>query len=135
MKDYEILGEHAIYPGHPMTIAYCIINKYKSLEEASKLSEHNCPEAVGDGDIPGGGGSVYSALDFLHNINKGVPIEIAIKEANKTWKSYCWGPHADRAEPGQKQANNIKQKFIEAAFSWQLIKESPKEHALKTVLL
>lgn len=45
-----VLGERAIYPGHPLTIAYIIVSKYDSLEQAREKGSR-FPRALEDTDI------------------------------------------------------------------------------------
>ena len=75
----------AIYPGHPITIAFCMVHVFSSYAEAVEKDHHGCPRAVSSRRIPGAGGCCYSALDFLASLRKGTPLEVAFERADLTW--------------------------------------------------
>jgi hypothetical protein len=80
-------GEVAIYPGHPLTIAYLIVNAYPSLVAAIRKSDQTTyPDALSNGNIPGAGGNVLVALDFLRKaVIEHAPINDVIDHANSFW--------------------------------------------------
>jgi len=78
----------AVFPGHPIVIAVAIMKHYPSLEDAFVRTERNCPMALEDENIPGGGGNVYSALDALRYVIDGtMNIDEAVKYCNDVWDS------------------------------------------------
>lgn len=122
---------------HIITIAYCIIKNYKSgspeLDEILAPS-HIVPAPLKNLLIPGSVSNVYDALDLLRAIQRGMTIHVAIQKADSLWLSSM----SDKEEmmiDGQNQANIIKPKLIQAIFDCNLIKESPKEYKLKTLLI
>jgi hypothetical protein len=112
------LGEDAVYPGHPVTIAYCIVDQYESWEAASfcRDDSHIC-EALGDSAIPGAGGCVSAAIAHLKRlyVEKTDP-EVVFQMMDDTWDRT--DNHSDTAkyfnrwQAGQKQANNFKPRLI-----------------------
>jgi len=85
-SDFELLGESAVWPGHPVTLGYLIFCNYPSLAKASVgCSAQSFPEALVNAVIPGAGGCVYSALDFLKSLKGGMSFEAAVDSANATW--------------------------------------------------
>lgn len=57
----DISGEYPVYPGHPLTVTWEIMSVFNSPDEALKIySDHglNCPQAVADNRISGGGGEL-----------------------------------------------------------------------------
>ena len=111
-------GETAIYPGHCVTLAYLVMQAYPSLEAAT-FRKHGatCPDALSNGNIPGAGGPVYSALDVLkHAFTHGV--ESAFAYGDKVWEGETANGYKDRREPGQTQADSIKSHFRELFQAW-----------------
>lgn len=124
MNEREILdGENAVYPGHPLTIAYLIINTYTSLAEAAKKSERTeFKDALSNGDIPGAGGNVYNALDFLdYVVNGRLSMKQAIGLANTMWAN-CDGQangNIQRWKRGQEQADRILDRLTKQLEDWK----------------
>jgi len=106
--ELEILGEHLVYPGHPIAIAWLIIQNFPGIKAASNSQKDGgttSPAAVRSQEIPGAGGNVYAGLDFLHHLKLGVPFEEAVEEANRVWKCYTSYYKDDRRDKGQVQAD------------------------------
>lgn len=100
--DTDILKEWAVYPGHPITLAYLIFKIYASSEAANANTKYNWPEAVGDGRIPGAGGNVYNALYFLRILEEyGFDLERAFKVADE-----CWAKCDSQAKGGYEFVEN-----------------------------
>jgi len=109
--NYEIFGpKGCVYPGHPLSIAYLILLAYPSYEAATSLNG-NYPEALTSAVIPGAGGNVHAALDFL----KSVPIigvERAIEHADHYWAQCASGENfGSRHGAGQLQADAVKERL------------------------
>lgn len=102
----NILGEWPVYPGHPVTTGYIIMRKYPCLSAATEKGT-TYPKALEDCDIPGAGGNVYSALDFLSAIKNGMPVETAIERWSKQWVEGRAGGLVDKVEPGVKEAEAV----------------------------
>ncbi len=137
-------GDFAVYPGHPITLAYLIVCKYNSYEEAAGIPDGRpYPGALGDIDIPGAGGNVHNALDVLRRaVKEKTPIEQVFAFADETW-GYCDGMakggnkpddpkfgrdyYLARYNAGQKQADSVKEKLRERLATW------PVTHIFKRV--
>ncbi len=116
--ELELLGEPSVYPGHPVTIAWVIVNAFPSYEAAFAKTESGYAAALASGDIPGAGGNVYAALDLLQRFREGVPFDDAIAYSNRVWQSYTSDGFRDRREPGQAQADKVTAQLRERASWW-----------------
>jgi len=107
-----------VYPGHPLTIASFILRKYEGqLDVAFETSSHGWPNALSDGDIPGAGDAVYSALQLLKEVREGVftpdeAVEVAIARWTKE-RETCG--YRDRLEPGNEEARSLAPDFVDLA--------------------
>jgi hypothetical protein len=118
--EYEVFGnEGTVYPGHPTSLALLIMMTFDSFVAAStRHPQQPYPAALGSQSIPGAGGNVYSALELLAYARKHGA------KAALEWGDACWrravGPDnfGDRYEPGQAQADAIKEKFRALATDW-----------------
>lgn len=121
------LGEAAVYPGHPVVVAYLIMKKFDTFEDASGKSP-NCEykNALVDNEIPGGG-EVHMALDLVKHITEGEDINDLFDEFSERWERGMAGGHTERVKPGQEQAERIKGKFIQFAGEW-LENQSKDKH-------
>lgn len=107
---YVNLSAHeAIYPGHPITIAYVITQRYKSFVEATTIGS-TFPAALEDDKVPGGGGRVYCALDLLRKRQEGEDWDSLFQWADHVWDSERFSKHAE----GLEQAHALKEKLIES---------------------
>lgn len=107
-----ISSTQVIYPGHPLVIAYLIVGRYASLRKALRGSASGYPSALTSARIPGAGGNVHAALDFLERvIDNRLPFEDAVKHANAWWaccdNQATSGTLSGRWRSGQKQADQI----------------------------
>jgi len=125
MYESKVLdGEFSVYPGHPLVIAYIIINNYPNLEAALKKSENSvyC-RALTDCNIPGAGGNVHSAIDFLVNVKNDMPMmDLAIARANLWWAG-CDGQLSNpnlfnRWLAGQEQADRFMERLKSKLPEW-----------------
>lgn len=128
--EYTIFPKGIEYPGHPTAIALVIMEKYASFAEAMHKKEGaQYPNALGDSDIPGAGGNVYSATDLLQVLVKEGP-EAALEWGDQAWLR-CTGPGTGNIEksyePGQQQVDDIKLRFLEKARQWD--HSTQTEHA------
>lgn len=114
----ELLGGPVVYPGHPLVIAFLITHVFESLADATFVDPtQTCAysAALTSSAIPGGGGEVYQALDLLRLIQKGVTPTDAVAYIRERWNG---GGHAKAIEPGQQQADQITEAFIERVQEW-----------------
>ena len=117
----DATGDYPVYPGHPLTLAYEIIQVFPNPEAALKTVQSgnlNCPEAVADSRITGAGGEVYGACELLERARKGEPGEKLIEWADWRWTSSQAGGHVDRVEPGLAQAEKLKALFPGKLAAW-----------------
>lgn len=122
--DFDILGESAVYPGHPITLAYLITQNYDSLAAVLAPCYDNygykqtwCA-AVGDSRIPGAGGNVHAAVDLLKNLVAGNENE-ALTRALYLWKSHTDNCYEKYKVPGQEQANRVLPLLLETLKTWK----------------
>lgn len=112
--DFDILGESAVYPGHPVTVAYCILNTFDSLGAAEVPSGYGFPAALGACEIPGAGGCVYVAMDLLRRMRDEDQAVEAVLWADGQWSrtDNQESRYPDRWREGQYQANELKMKLL-----------------------
>jgi hypothetical protein len=138
-NDRDILGENAVYPGHPVTVAYVITKVFDSFDVAFEASVSGPPNALCVNAIPGAGGCVYAALSLLKRLREGMPIEQAFTWADEVWGSTddmkndgrSWpgrtvapGYYLKRYQEGQAQADRFKQKLVEQRAWWEAPSQS-----------
>ncbi|WP_413460460.1 hypothetical protein [Herbaspirillum huttiense] len=119
----KVTGQYPVYPGHPLTIAWEIMTVFPKAEDALKTlrtEQLNCPAAVADERITGGGGEVYAACDLLRRAIAGEPAEVLLEWADERWSRGNAGGHVAAVEPGQAQAEQIKPLFAAKLASWLL---------------
>lgn len=118
MRSHLPNGSWPVYPGHPITVAWYIVNKYPSFEEAIKVpAGREFENALADNDIPGAGGEVVGALTFLKKLVDGEPWESAVAWADARWRDGKAGGHGRKVAPGLAQANYVKP-LLKAKSSW-----------------
>ena len=103
----------AVYPGHPITLAWCIVKHFPGLPEALK-------GALTSADIPGAGGNVHSGLDVLRRLSSGMEFGLVVDLANRDWDE-CDNQKRklyDRWKRGQTQAEEILPSFKELVYPW-----------------
>ncbi len=109
-SDYDLLGgEFAVYPGHPLTIALCVVRTFKTLAEATEVdpeSPSRFLRALTDGAIPGAGGCVHLGLDVLRRLESGESWETV-----EAWADRAWAECDDQAKGGGSVEN--KARYIE----------------------
>lgn len=115
--DKILSAQGAVYPGHPVTLAYLIMRQYKSLADA-RQPDGQYPSALTNQAIPGGGGSVHAALDLLDRAEL-VGIEQALAHGDRDWMVFTETPFQDRRQPGQCQADLVKPIMRELFTSWR----------------
>lgn len=133
-NDLSTIGEFAVYPGHPVTLALVIVRTHESFEAANTYKEGFAwPHAVGCNAVPGAGGNVHAAMDLLVRWSKGEDLDKLVERADQTWAS-CDGQKdgggsyaktdverrrfIGRWNTGQEQADRLKPMLAEALKSW-----------------
>jgi hypothetical protein len=111
-SEYEILGEAAVYPGHPVTIALCIVANFDSFAEASAWDQ--CPAALKHIDIPGAGGCVYNALNTLDHLCHGQDPDKVFSMAEACWERIDnqKDNRPKRWKAGTEQAKPLRKKLL-----------------------
>jgi hypothetical protein len=120
MRDLEktLLGDFAVYPGHPITVGYLIIHKFSNFEQATSFGEGGFMAALEDGDIPGAGGNVNWAIDTLGWLKAGVDPMTVWDMAEDYWRDCCTTAYAKYYEPGADQAQQVREDFFAKACQW-----------------
>lgn len=119
--DTYVLGESAIYPGHPVTLALLITYAYPSLAVARKRGERHLLVEE-DMRLPGAGGSNRSAVELLCQLSEGAAFNKAVARADEIWarmddQAMCKTLSA-RYKAGQAQADKIKPRLQARLVSW-----------------
>lgn len=86
---FEVLGEHAIYPGHAAALACEIALVFDAPAEAFAPTEHSWCQALAHNDVSGAGGNVYAAVEFLLRLQRGEPLADVLAWADAGWRSLC----------------------------------------------
>lgn len=102
------------YPGHPIVVAVCIMETYKSLHEATNCddSTNGSPDFITNNDIPGAGGHVYCAMSVILNKDE----QRAIELANTCWRT-C-GYRSETLQAGAQEAMQLLSRFKELKKKW-----------------
>lgn len=117
----DVTGEYPVYPGHPLTLAWEIMAVFQSPAEALQsvtTGGLNCPAAVADIRISGGGGEVNRACDLVRLAQQGVSVSDLIEWADKKWVDGQAGGHLEAIHPGLAQAEKIKLPFGQKLATW-----------------
>jgi len=117
----EATGVWPVYPGHPLTVAWEIMAVFAKPSDALQVvraGSLNCPEAVADNRISGGGGEVYRGCDLLRRAQQGEAAEDLIAWADQAWVDGGAGGHAKAIQPGLEQAEKIKPLFAQKLANW-----------------
>lgn len=117
----DATGTWPVYPGHPLTVVWEIMAVFAKPSDALQSVQTgslNCPEAVADNRISGGGGEVYRGCALILRAQNGVPAEDLIAWADRSWIDGGAGGHTKAVQPGLAQANLIKPLFAEKLASW-----------------
>lgn len=101
------MKEHAVYPGHPITLACQIASEYESLAEATKPTKYGWSDALSNDAINGAGGSVCTALEALHKLARGEPLDSVLEWAAASWRWTCANDIKQDPARGQEQANRM----------------------------
>lgn len=125
-RDYSLLGEPAVYPGHPVTLAYLIVLTYPNLSAAQQFGQ-NSSVVEEDQLLPGAGGHNACAVRLLADLDCGDPWEEVVARADEFWAS-CDGQrdsvqHQQRWLDGQAQADKIKPLLQASVLEWLRIVE------------
>ena len=122
------LFEHhgVVYPGHALTLAYFIIRTYPTLDAARSNDSGYGPGALADSRVPGGGGNVHAALDFLWRAGV-VGVDAAIEHADSQWQLETETTYLERREPGQQQADSLKAEFRRTYAAWLELTQTPEQ--------
>lgn len=118
---FEATGEYPVYPGHPLTVAWEIMSVFTTPAEALEpicQGNLNCPNAVADNRISGGGGEVHRACDLLRKAVAGESAAELIRWADACWVDGQAGGHIKAIRPGLAQAEKLKPLFAAKLNEW-----------------
>jgi hypothetical protein len=104
-----------------LTIAWEIMSVFRHPAEALRTVTTgglNCPEAVADNRISGGGGEVRRACDLLRLAQQGASPRELIEWADDKWVNGQAGGHLKAIQPGLAQAEKIKPLFAQKLAGW-----------------
>lgn len=115
----NVVRQGAVFPGHPVTLAYIIMQSYASLAEAEAKEEgSNFPNVLSNGDIPGTESHVIAGLNVLKYAKK-LGLERAIAFGDDSWRAMAASENLGvLREQGQAQADSIKDSFRAKAVEW-----------------
>jgi hypothetical protein len=99
-----------------MVIASFIVRAFPDLASAMARTEHGWPEALSCNDVPGAGGEVYGALEFLKRCRE--DWDAAVADANDHWQSTTSNGYRDCYDLGMRQANGISSRLRKAVEKW-----------------
>lgn len=113
-------GDYPVYPGHPITTAWQIMEVFDSPQDALMPAGDglNCPAALADSRISGAGGEVWVACELLRKALDGVPAEELFAWADDRWIAGSAGGHTRAVAPGMAQANLLKPVFADRLSAW-----------------
>lgn len=105
--------------GHPICIAFLIMQVYPSYDEAVTRPEGaTYCKALCDQRIPGTGSNVWAALDMLKRAEY-LGVETALKEAQVYWESS--DTSTENKVKGTQQALSIRERFLEQFANWGVV--------------
>lgn len=109
----EHLGEHGVYPNHPIIGACMVMDRYPNLVAAlERRPGSEFGHALSDSFIPGAGCAVHAALDTLR-FAQTQGLDAAYAHAARYWDG--WEEQHEKnkasAEKGRLQADRIKPYF------------------------
>lgn len=114
-------GEELVFPGHPLVLAVFVMKYFPSFEMAVDPKGAQQYLAALVSPIPGAGGQIHEALQFLEYIKKGVlTSDEVVIAANKAWAA-CDGikvKNPKKFKAGQDQANKLEPEFLELVRTW-----------------
>jgi hypothetical protein len=85
----HIIGNWPVYPGHPCTIALCILRKYPRVDDAFTKTADGWSTALSDSDIPGAGGCVSQGLTLIGMVRRGSTPDAAVHWGLDAWIRRC----------------------------------------------
>lgn len=117
----SILGEHAVYPGHALVVAYVIMHVFPDVDSALEDTKHGWSAAVGNGTVPGAGDGAYAGAAVIEMLRQGHTPEEAAEWAQEEWRRRVGpgsGNHERMFQPGVEQAERFIDKFVSKARTW-----------------
>lgn len=116
---FQVFGvTGAVFPGHPITVAYLIMKVFPSWEAANhRPAGDDYKAALTHSGIPGAGGCVHAALDLLKRAVD-TDVEAALAWGAARWRDETQTSYKDRYQPGQDQADSIASQFRELFKTW-----------------
>lgn len=120
---YSLFGPQGTpYPGHPLVLAYLVMESFPSLEDALTIPRGKQVRKVFDGSgIPGSIGNIEVALEMLRLARDG-RMQEAFSLASRTWSSTGSGhfENTDGAR-GKAQAESLVEAFEAKSSKWSKV--------------
>lgn len=116
-----VLGERIVYPGHPVVLAFLVVKRYASIDEATALSSKSSqPRVIDDLEVYGSAGFLTEALRLLEDVRDGrSPIQ-AIEDAEARWVSTRADGHEGSVERGAAQSRKVRDLLAAELPAWVL---------------
>ena len=118
--EQEVLGERAVYPGHPVILACIVMDRYPDLDTAVRREPGRAfGNALSDNFIPGTGCAVQAALDTLR-YGQEQGLNAAYSHAERYWLGWeqQHPSNAPWAAKGRNQCEHIKTRFADRLKTW-----------------
>lgn len=118
----DVLGEHIVYPSHPIVLACMIMDRYQNLAHATRndsQDKYGFPNASSDHFIPGAGCAVRGAMRALE-IAATVGSEAAFTQAYDYIENYRKQNVANEADAARAhlQCEKVKDRFVSHLAVW-----------------
>ena len=115
-KGLDFIGEHAVYPGHPVTCALIILRAYPNdlalawQPYSAQFPWLACESYV---DVSTAGGHLTTGCSLIRHVLDGtLTVDDALQWGDDRWRGA--GGHAANEAPGQAQADQLKPALREA---------------------
>jgi hypothetical protein len=120
ISQYTVLGPRgAVYPGHPLVIAYLVMKSFKSLEDALTTPPgQQSKNLYSLGALPGSVGAIEAAVQVLR-LGQSGSFGKALDFADNEWLQSVKGEFGNELwTSGHVQADSLKAAFMEEAPAW-----------------
>jgi hypothetical protein len=118
----SVLGEHIVYPSHPLVLACMIMERYQSFAHAARNDsgdKHGFSNASSDSFIPGAGCAVSSSMRALE-LGLSGNTDAAIALAHDYIEGYRRQNASNEADSdqAQRQGEKVKERFLSHIKVW-----------------
>jgi hypothetical protein len=114
------LNEPFVYPGHPLVLAYLIVNLYPTYESALAHPPLLFQPARVCAQLPGAGWNIRAACDLLEKLHKGEDWYTLVFQADAWWTHWTGGDLTMKArlQAGLDQAAWARSRLLALAGWW-----------------